>query len=170
MTIEGNHNHFCIYCGAKLSEGQNFCTYCGKAVFHETPVNVVSSKYSSRIDELEKEYDVKQSKAREMVAKLFDPSHMAYGKFSGSITKSNQLFSNQVKIARKMVELGDSGNNGYVEQELESKLRTLQDFIDKMEDLTNELVIHLSSNKEDTEDINNLFNDMDDLINSVKDY
>lgn len=170
MTIEGNHNHFCIYCGAKLNDGQNFCTYCGKAVFREEPVNAVSAKYSSRIDELEKEYDVKQSRAKELVAKIFDPSHMAYAKFSTSITKSNQLFANQVKIARKMVELGDSNNAGFVEHELQSKIKTLQDFIDKMEDLINELVIHLSSNKEDTEDINNLFNEMDDLINSVKDY
>lgn len=39
-----------------------------------------------------------------------------------------------------------------------------------MEDLINELVIQLSSNKKDNEDINNLFNEMDDLIDSVKDY
>ena len=39
-----------------------------------------------------------------------------------------------------------------------------------MEDLTNELIIHLSSNKKDNDDINDLFKDMDDLINSVKDY
>ena len=39
-----------------------------------------------------------------------------------------------------------------------------------MEDLINELIIHMSSNREDTEDINALFDDMDDLIDSVKDY
>ena len=39
-----------------------------------------------------------------------------------------------------------------------------------MEDLINELVIQLSSNKQDNDDINNLFRDMDDLIDSVKDY
>lgn len=68
-----------------------------------------------------------------------------------------------------MIEL-DDGNNQVVEREIENKLVTLNAFIDKMEDLTNELVIQLSSNKEDDEDINNLFNDLDDLIGSVKDY
>ena len=32
------------------------------------------------------------------------------------------------------------------------------------------MVIRLSSNEHDIEDINNLFEDMDDLIDSVKDY
>jgi hypothetical protein len=64
----------------------------------------------------------------------------------------------------------DINENPFVEKELENKLVTLQTFIDKMEDLINELIIHMSSNREDTEDINALFDDMDDLIDSVKDY
>ena len=58
----------------------------------------------------------------------------------------------------------------FEDEEIDNKIKTLQSFIDKMEDLINELVIHLSSNKEDNDDINNLFKDMDDLIGSVKDY
>ena len=64
----------------------------------------------------------------------------------------------------------DINESPFVEKELENKLVTLQTFIDKMEDLINELIIHMSSNREDTEDINALFDDMDDLIDSVKDY
>ena len=64
----------------------------------------------------------------------------------------------------------DINESPFVEKELNNKLVTLQTFIDKMEDLINELIIHMSSNREDTEDINALFDDMDDLIDSVKDY
>ena len=39
-----------------------------------------------------------------------------------------------------------------------------------MNDLIDGMVIRLSSNEHDIEDINNLFEDMDDLIDSVKDY
>ena len=39
-----------------------------------------------------------------------------------------------------------------------------------MNELINELIIHIGSNKKDDDDINNLFNDMDDLINSIKKY
>ena len=58
----------------------------------------------------------------------------------------------------------------FVKKEIENKLATLQTFIDKMDDLINELIIQISSNKDDNTDINNLFKDMDDLIDSVKDY
>lgn len=170
MTGEDNHNHYCIYCGAKLIANQHFCSQCGKEIYCE-PNEVVKrpSKFKSRIDEIEQEYNSKQANATQLVEKLFDPNHMAYSKFTGAITKSNQLFKNQIEIAKRMVEL-DNGENPVVEGELEMKVKTLNTFIDKMEDLTNELVIQFSSNKDDSNDINNLFDDMDNLIDSVKDY
>lgn len=170
MDIEDNHNHFCIYCGARIDAGQNFCSECGKPVFrNEVKVKIIPSKYNDKISQLEQDYDLKQSKAKELVEKLFDPNHLAYEKFMNSINKSNNLFSTQLDIAKKMAEM-DLNENPFVEKEIEKKLKTLQDFIDKMEDLINELIIHMGSNKEDDTDINNLFKDMDDLIDSVKDY
>lgn len=170
MTIEDNHNHFCIYCGARLVENQHFCSQCGKEVYHDEPELVQTvSKYDEELSKIEQEYNLKQSRARELVEKLFDPSHMAYNKFISSIKKSNQLFNNQLDVTRKMVEL-DTDENEFVEREIENKIETLNAFVDKMEDLINELVIQLSSNKKDNDDINNLFNDMDELIHSVKDY
>lgn len=170
MTIEDNHNHFCIYCGARLVENQHFCSQCGKEVYRDEPEIVQTvSKYDEELSKIEQEYNLKQGRARELVEKLFDPSHMAYNKFISSIKKSNQLFNNQLDVTRKMVEL-DTDENEFVEREIENKIETLNAFVDKMEDLINELVIQLSSNKKDNDDINNLFNDMDDLIHSVKDY
>ncbi len=171
MSIGDNHNHFCIYCGAKLVPNQHFCSQCGKEVFHdsEPQMEVKPSIYEQDVEKIAKEYDIKQSRAKELLEKLFDPSHMAYQKFLAAIDKSNGLFDNQLAVARKMVEL-DDGNNEVIERELKNKIITLNDFIDKMEDLTNELVIQLSSNEKDDEAISNLFKDMDDLIDSVKDY
>ena len=149
---------------------QHFCSQCGKEVYHDPEEVVIKtpSKYKSKIDEIETDYNSKQAKATELLSKLFDPTHMAYSRFSNAISKSNQLFSNQIAIARRMVELDE--NNNLVEGELENKIKTLNTFVDKMEDLINELVIQMSSNKKDNDDINNLFNDMDELIDSVKDY
>lgn len=170
MTIEDNHTHFCIYCGTRIDDGQNFCSECGRPVYREEPtIKKVQSKYGEKIIELENEYKIKQSRAQELVEKLFEPNHLAYERFNNSIKKSNNLFDIQVGIAKKMVEM-DADDNPFVVKELEGKIKTLETFIDKMEDLTSELIIHLSSNKKDNDDINNLFNDMDDLINSVKDY
>ena len=159
-----------IYCGARLQENQHYCTQCGKEVYREPQPKIVKnpSIYVSRIDEIERDYNSKQAKAKELVEKLFDPTHMAYSKFTFAINKSNQLFSSQVDVARRMIDLDD--NSYVVEEEIENKIKTLNTVVDKMEDLINERVIHLSTNKKDNDDINNLFNDMDDLIDSVKDY
>ena len=64
----------------------------------------------------------------------------------------------------------NTDENPFVEKELANKIHTLETFVDKMEDLINELIIHMGSNKEDSQDIDSLFQDMDDLIDSVKDY
>lgn len=166
---ENNHNHFCIYCGAKLVPNQHFCSQCGKKVYQDDAVEtvVIPSKYESKVKEIEKDYNSKQARATELVEKLFDPTHMSYSKFTNAIKKSNQLFANQLKITQKMMEMD---NSAVINREIENKIRTLETFVDKMEDLINELVIQLSSNEKDNDDINNLFKDMDDLIDSVKDY
>ena len=169
MTINDNHNHFCIYCGAKLDFGQHFCTKCGKEVFHAEPTYEIVSRYYDLLYDIEQEYDAKQERTKELVNKLFDPAHMSYNKFLSSINKSNGLFNNQLDVAKRMIEVYD-GTKDFIEHEIDNKIRTLQTFVDKMNDLIDEMVIHLSSNKQDTGDINNLFEDMDDLIDSVKDY
>lgn len=170
MATEDNHNHFCIYCGTKLHPGQNFCSECGKPIFQdEIVVKNIHSKYDAKIDQLEQEYNIKQQKAKELVDKLFDPSNMAYERFNSAIIKSNNLFNTQVGIARKMAEI-DVNENPIVAKEMQSKINTLEKFIEKMEDLINELIIHLSSNKKDNDDVDSLFNDMDELIDSVKNY
>ena len=169
MTVEDNHNHFCIYCGAKIEPNQHFCIQCGKEIYHDPQEEVVKvpSKYKPEIDKIEEEYNSKQEKATELVEKLFDPTHMSYSNFTNAIKRSNQLFANQLKITQRMMELD---SNDVVDGEIENKINTLNAFVDKMEELINELVIQLSSNKEDNDELNSLFNDMDDLIDSVKDY
>ncbi|MBE6499560.1 MAG: zinc ribbon domain-containing protein [Methanobrevibacter thaueri] len=169
FNMQNNHNNFCIYCGAKLIPNQHFCSQCGHEVYHDSEINTIDiAEYETKINDIEKKYNIKQSRAKELLEKLFDPSHISYSRFSDIILKSNQLFSNQISIVRKMLELEDS--TLLIQGELDNKIKTLKKFIYKMEDLINEMVIQLSSNKNDNEDINNLFKEMDDLIESVKDY
>lgn len=80
---------------------------------------------------------------------------MSYNKFLSFINKSNRLFNNQLNVAKRMIEVY-GGTKDFIECEIDNKLRTLQTFVDKMNDLIDEIVIHLNSNKQDTGDINNL--------------
>ena len=55
-----------------------------------------------------------------------------------------------------------------IKNELDSKIDTLNSIIDKLEEFIDELIIHSASETE--KDVENLTKELDDLINSVKDY
>ena len=46
----------------------------------------------------------------------------------------------------------------------------MKQIIDQIEDLTNELVININSDDESETEVKNLLDDMENLIDSVKDY
>jgi hypothetical protein len=46
----------------------------------------------------------------------------------------------------------------------------MKTIINQIEDLTNELVINISSSDNSDDDVKNLLEDMENLIGSVKDY
>lgn len=105
----------------------------------------------------------------QLIGNFLSQDPVEYGKFESTIKKSNKLFSNQLFVVKKMMEL-DMDDNELLKQEIDNKIDVLDSFNDKLEELINELVIKISSNKNDDEEINNLFNDMDELIDSVKKY
>ena len=55
-------------------------------------------------------------------------------------------------------------------KELEEKIKDLETIIEKLNDLINELIISSKDSKKSDDEIQNLFKDMDDLIDSVKKY
>lgn len=55
-----------------------------------------------------------------------------------------------------------------IASEVESKIDILKSIIENLDDLSNELI--LNNNLSNKDDVDNLINDMDNLIDSVKDY
>ena len=69
-----------------------------------------------------------------------------------------------------MIELSDEYSDKIAE-ELKNKINVLQEIIGKMNDLQSELIISISNADDDgDEEIKNLIDEMNELINSVKDY
>ena len=66
-------------------------------------------------------------------------------------------------------ELIDSPSEKVI-KELEEKIKDLETIIEKLNDLINELIISSKDSKKSDDEIQNLFKDMDDLIDSVKKY
>lgn len=66
-----------------------------------------------------------------------------------------------------MINLADEYSPRIV-SEVESKIDILKSIIENLDDLSNELI--LNNNLSNKDDVDNLINDMDNLIDSVKDY
>ena len=124
-------------------------------------------KHKNRIMQLKDEYSLKEKHTRELIEKRFEPPQLTYTRFIGVVDKSTKMFNTQVDSAMTMINLA-SEYSPKIENEVNSKIGIMEIIIDKLDDLTNELV--LTMEKSSDEDVNNLFEDMSDLINSVNDY
>ena len=127
------------------------------------------NKYTSEVEELRDIFDEKEETVRKLIEKRFQPPQITYDRFMATIDKSHDLFYSEadgaLNIARLAVE-----DTPRVESELESKISTLKSIIDQIEDLTNELVINISSKEKSHDDVKVLIDDMESLIDSVKEY
>ena len=92
---------------------------------------------------------------------------MTYTRFIGVVDRSKKLFDNQSESALTMINLA-SEYSPKIENEIKNKIKVLENISSKLDDLTNELVLTMSEGND--EDINNLFDEMSDLVKSVKDY
>ena len=123
--------------------------------------------YKSEVEALIKEYKIKEAHTRDLIEKRFEPPQLTYSRFIGVVDKSTKMFNHQSDSALTMINLAND-YSPKIENEIKSKISVLRQIISKLDDLTNELV--LTMEKSDDDEINNLFDDMSNLINSVNDY
>jgi hypothetical protein len=83
------------------------------------------------------------------------------------VDKSAELFKKNMDSAYTMINLA-SEYSPRIAGEVESKIDILKAIIQKLDDLSNELVLNEDLSKK--EDVDNLISEMDDLIQSVKNY
>jgi hypothetical protein len=134
-------------------------------------LNQVSSlkEYESEINDLKVLFDVKESVVRDLIAKRFEPPQITYDRFISMVDKSHKMFYGQVDSATNIINLA-SDDSPRIHDELKNKIRNMKTIIDQIEELTNELVINISSEKQSDEDVKILLDDMENLIGSVKEY
>ncbi|MCL2156398.1 MAG: protease Lon-related BREX system protein BrxL [Methanobrevibacter sp.] len=127
--------------------------------------------YESQIHELKNLYENKEKIARDLIEKCFSPPQMSYDRFIDELDSYNILFYNQAESALKIIE----ANVGYtpkVDDELKKRLNTLKSFVEKIDELNIELAIKLSNSSEESYsgEIEDLLEDMQKLVDSVKEY
>ena len=191
-------DNFCIYCGFKLFPEDHFCPNCGKKLdeFDEKPNNNFStatsnttsttsstaattatsassqnySYYKKQVEDLKKTYETKEEKVLELLEKKFPNGQMTYGRFRGEVDVCRVNFFKEAESAENMINLSDEYSEKIAEA-LKEKISTLQSIVAKMNDLQSELIISISNGDDGSdEEIDNLIKEMNDLIDSVKDY
>ena len=126
-------------------------------------------KYADEVEELKAVFDVKEKVVRDLIEKRFEPPQITYDRFILTIDKCHKLFYNEAESAISITQLAVE-HTPRVERELENKIATLKKIIDQIEDLSNELVINISSDSQSSDDIKILIDDMENLVGSVKEY
>ena len=125
--------------------------------------------YEKEINNLNLVFDIKEKVVRELIEKRFEPPQITYDRFMSSIDSCRRLFDAQSRSALNIIHLAVDDTER-VRREIEGKIDAMKRIINQIEDLTNELVINISSSEESADEVKNLLDDMENLIGSVKDY
>lgn len=123
--------------------------------------------YVTQLDELNSKFKSKEKSTRDLIEKRFEPPQLTYTRFIGGVDKSAELFKIHSDAAYSMINLADEYSSR-IAGEIESKIDILNSINEKMDNLANELV--LSGDISKKEDVDNVMGEMDNLIDSVKDY
>ncbi|AMD17458.1 hypothetical protein TL18_05150 [Methanobrevibacter sp. YE315] len=126
-------------------------------------------KYEKEINNLNVLFDVKEEVVRKLIEKRFSPPQITYDRFISIIDSCHKLFYSQSDAALNIIHLA-AEDTPRVEDELQKKINTMKTIINQIEDLTNELVININSDEESKEDVKSLLDEMESLIDSVKEY
>lgn len=120
-----------------------------------------------KINELKNEFDEKELATKELIKTKFKPPQITYNRFIAVVDNCSKIFNEQYNSALNLINLSNN-NSEKVDEEINSKINILQSLIDKLSDLSNELLINISKTKDD--DIDHVLNDMENLISSINDY
>lgn len=126
-------------------------------------------KYEKEANNLKALFDVKEEVVKDLIEKYFTPPQLTYDRFMNVVDSSHKMFYNQHDSALNIINFA-AEDTPRIESELEAKLSNMKAIIDQIEELTNELVINLSSDDKTNEDVKNLLEEMENLISSVKEY
>jgi len=126
-------------------------------------------EYEREISNLKVAFEVKEKVVRNLIEKRFAPPQLTYDKFISTVDSCHKIFNAQAESCSNIISLAGE-DTPRIRQELNSKINIMKRIINQIEDLTNELVINISSDSQSKDEVNVLLEDMEDLIDSVKDY
>ncbi|MBR3139467.1 MAG: hypothetical protein IKF11_01180 [Methanobrevibacter sp.] len=126
--------------------------------------------YKSQIKDLKKLYEFKETNVRQLIEKRFEPPQITHARFISTVDNCTELFNNQVDVALNMMDLATE-HTPEIDREIESKIDVLKSLIEKIDALSNELILNIGESESQTDDnVKSIIEDMENLIDSVDEY
>lgn len=137
-------------------------------VINESQVIPQFKDHYNKINELKETFNQKEENITNLIGSRFNKGEMTYDRFMTVINNCHKLFYHQADSASSIIHLAPD-YTVRLDESVKGKIYIMESIIDELNHLIEELIIHDGDDESD-EDLKELFNNMDDLINSVKDY
>lgn len=165
--------NYCVWCGYKLDHSEKFCPKCGanlKDIMDSPDIPVKSlTKYEFEINNIKSQYDEKEEEALKLIQKRFNPTEITYTRFVEELNRSHNLFYKKIDNAKDIIDIIDE-SSPKIEEELKETVEILNTMLQQLKDLITELIINSKDDKKSDMEIDALIDDMNNLINSIKNY
>lgn len=125
--------------------------------------------YKYEIDNLKQAFDKKEDNITGLINKRFESGELSHNRFMSVIDSCHKLFYHQSDSATSIIEMAPEYSER-LDETVKDKISIMESINDEMNNLIEELIIHDGDNEKSDEDLQELFSNMDNLINSVKDY
>ena len=132
-------------------------------------INPKFIEYERQILKIKQEFSYKKIKATELIEKRFAPPQITYDKFISTVENVDKVFMSESETALDMIRYSNEYSED-MDAQIKIRIKTLKLFSKQIDDLTKELLINMSNDSNSDETIKNLINQMDNLIDSVKEY
>lgn len=124
----------------------------------ETSSRIIEEPKTSNNNDLLLLFESKEKIAREMIERRFPAPQMTNTKFNAVLDNCKDVVESQIEILNALTPTEKT------KYEISSRKKLIKQLINKVDDLTNELILSEDNNIED------VIEEMDNLITSVKEY
>ena len=125
------------------------------------------NSYKNETIDLKSKFEVKEKNVRDLIEKRFPAPQLTNVKFNSIVDECCEVFNQKSDVVLMIVDSTTQYSNK-IENEIESNINVLKEIITKIDNLTYELLIDLS--EERNADVDDLLDDIDKLTDSIKDY
>ena len=125
--------------------------------------------YKTEIDNQKQAFDKKEENIKGLINKRFASGELSHNRFMSVIESCHKLFYHQADSATSIIEMAPEYSER-LDETVKDKISIMDSINDEMNNLIEELIIHDGDDEKSDEDLKELFANMDNLINSVKDY